>query len=305
MATASLSSRRRPRRRADIERSKRRAGWVLAAPALAHMGVFLLLPMVAMVALSFTDYNFSGAWQWIGFENYTKLFADERFRAALVNTILYSVATVPFAMGIALLIAIGLNQSIVGKGAYRVFYYVPQVTATVAVATVWLWIYNPDAGLANGVLSFFGVQPVKWLQDTGSALPSVMAVGIWQGLGAKMVIYLAALQAVSREQQEAAQLDGAKSWQVFRYVTWPALGAAHFFVLITSIIASFQVFDLVYVMTKGGPVNATRVLGFDIYQNAFQGLQLGYASAESVILFILIGAVTMLGFRLQRPGTDG
>jgi len=305
MATASLTSRRPRRRRGDIERSKRRAGWVLAAPALAHMGVFLTLPMLAMVALSFTDYNFSGAWQFIGVDNYTELIGDERFRAAVVNTILYSIVTVPIAMAIALAIAVGLNQSINAKGAYRVFYYMPQVTATVAVATVWLWIYNPDAGLANGILSFFGLQPVNWLTDTKTALPSIMLVGVWQGLGAKMVIYLAALQGVSRELKEAAQLDGAKSWQVFRYVSWPALGAAHFFVLITSIIASLQVFDLVYVMTKGGPVNATRVLGFDIYQNAFQSLRLGYASAESVIMFAMIAVVTVIGFRLQRRNSHG
>jgi multiple sugar transport system permease protein len=159
--------------------------------------------------------------------------------------------------------------------------------------------------LANAVLGLIGIKPVSWLQSTSTALPSIMLVGVWQGLGAKMVIYLAALQGVSREQQEAAQLDGARPWQVFRYVTWPALGAAHFFVLITSIIASFQVFDLVYVMTKGGPVNATRVLGFDIYQNAFQSLRLGYASAESVIMFIMIAVVTVFGFRLQRRNSHG
>jgi len=274
------------------------------SPALLHIVVFLLLPMVLVVGLSFTNYSFSGAYQWIGLENYQELWGDERFRKALVNTLLYSIVTVPIAMALALLVALALNQKIRSRGLFRVAYYMPQVTATVAVATVWLWIYKPDVGLADSVLSIFGLGPVPWLTSTKWALPSLMVVGVWHGLGAKMVVYLAALQGVNRELIEAAQLDGAGRWQTFRHVIWPALSHAHFFVLVTAIISSFQVFDLVYVMTKGGPVDATVVLTYDIYENAFQSLRLGYASAESVVLVVLIGLVTLIGLRLQRSDSD-
>lgn len=179
------------------------------------------------------------------------------------------------------------------------------MTATVAVASVWLWIYHPGAGLANAVGSLFGLSRSEWLNDPSTALPALIAVGIWQGLGAKMIVYLAALQGVSKELLEAANLDGANRWQVFRNVIWPALGPAHYFVLITAIVQTFQVFDLVFVMTKGGPVNSTTVLTFDIYNNAFEGLRLGYASAETVIMLILVAAFIYLGGRSQRKNQDG
>jgi len=292
------------RSRSGLRQAQRRAGWVLALPALLHITVFLALPLFIAVVLGFTDYDFSTSWSWVGLGNYHELIGDERFRRALLNTVLYTIAVVPVAMAVALAVAIGLNQSIRARGAFRAVYYLPVVTATVAVATVWLWIYDPDTGLFNAILGFFGIGSVRWLADPGTALPSLMAVGIWQGLGAKIVIYLAALQGVRRELVESARVDGATSWLVFRHVTWPALRPVQFFVLVTSIIASFQVFDLVYVMTRGGPANSTTVLTFDIYQNAFSGLRLGYASAETVVTFLLIATFVYVGLRVQRTDPD-
>jgi multiple sugar transport system permease protein len=277
---------------------------VLALPGLVHISIFLALPLAIAFALGFTNYDFSDAWSWVGLDNYVELFGDARFRRALLNTILYTLAVVPFAMAIALAVAIGLNQRIRGRATFRVLYYVPVVTATVAVATVWMWIYNPNVGLGNMVLGFFGLGPVRWLADTTTALPSIMIVGIWQGLGAKIVIYLAALQSVRRELVEAARVDGAGSWQAFRNVTWPALRPVQFFVLVTSIISSFQVFDLVYVMTRGGPADSTVVLTYDIYHNAFHSLRLGYASAETMMAFVLIGTFIFIGLKVQRAHAD-
>ncbi|KJK11441.1 hypothetical protein UB45_13385 [Terrabacter sp. 28] len=288
----------------DLRASQKRAGWVMLAPALIHAAVFLLLPMVMLVALSFTDYQFLGAYHWVGVDNFLQLMSDDRWRTALLNTVLYTLVTVPVAMAIALLIALGLNSGIRARGAMRVLYYMPQVTATVAVATVWLWIYQPDVGLANSVLGLFGLPPQGWLTNPNLSLPSLMLVGVWQGLGAKMVVYLAALQSVSRDQLEAAQLDGANRWQSFWNVTWPALGPAHFFVFVTSTIASFQVFDLVFVMTKGGPGSSSTVMTYEIYEEAFQGLKLGYAAAQSVVLVVLIGVFTLVGLRLQKVSSD-
>jgi multiple sugar transport system permease protein len=285
-------------------RSQVRAGWVLLAPALLHSGIFIVIPVVAAITLSFTDYSFGDSWSWVGFHNYTDLFRDQDFLAALKNTILYAVVVIPLSMAISLAVAMGLNQKIKGIGFFRTAFYLPTVTATVAIATIWLWIYNPGSGLANGFLSLFGFAPGRWLSDPNTALPSLMVVGIWQGLGTKIIIYLAALQGVSRDLLESAALDGANRWQKFVNVTWPALGPVQFFVLVTSIVGTFQVFDLVYVMTKGGPGTETTVLVLDIYQNAFQALRLGAASAETVIMMILIAAFIGLGRLLQKADVN-
>ncbi|GAA1602818.1 sugar ABC transporter permease [Kribbella sancticallisti] len=285
-------------------RSQVRAGWVLLAPALLHSGIFLVIPVAFAIALSFTDYSFGDSWAWVGFENYTELFRDANFRAAFGNTVLYAVVVIPVSMALSLLIALGLNQKIRGLGFFRTAFYIPTVTATVAIATIWLWIYNPGSGLANGFLSLFGFAPNQWLSSPDTALPSLMAVGIWQGLGTKIVIYLAALQGVSRDLLESAALDGASRWQKFVNVTWPALGPVQFFVLVTSIVGTFQVFDLVYVMTDGGPGTETTVLVLDIYQNAFQDLRLGFASAETVIMMLLIAIFIGLGRLLQKADVN-
>jgi len=285
-------------------RSQVRAGWMLLAPALLHSAIFLVIPVAFAVALSFTDYSFGDSWAWVGFENYSELFGDANFRAAFVNTLLYAVVVVPVSIVISLVIALGLNQKIRGLGFFRTAFYVPTVTATVAIATIWLWIYNPGSGLANGFLSLFGFAPSQWLSNPDTALPSLMAVGIWQGLGTKIIIYLAALQSVSRDLIESASLDGANRWQRFLNITWPALGPVQFFVLVTTIVGTFQVFDLVYVMTDGGPGTETMVLVLDIYTNAFQDLRLGFASAETVIMMILIAIFIGLGRLLQKADVN-
>ncbi|WBQ05081.1 carbohydrate ABC transporter permease [Kribbella sp. CA-293567] len=285
-------------------RSQVRTGWLLLAPALLHSGIFLVIPIIFAVALSFTDYSFGDSWSWVGFENYSVLFRDENFRAAFLNTVTYAVVVIPVSMAISLAIAMGLNQKIRGLGFFRTAFYVPTVTATVAIATIWLWIYNPGSGLANGFLSLFGFAPSQWLSNPDTALPSLMVVGIWQGLGTKIIIYLAALQGVSRDLLESSALDGANRWQRFVNVTWPALGPVQFFVLVTSIVGTFQVFDLVYVMTDGGPGTETMVLVLDIYQNAFQDLRLGFASAETVILMLLIAVFIGLGRLLQKADVN-
>ena len=288
------------RRSSRLTRNQTRAGWLLLLPALLHSSLFLAVPALAAVVIGFTDYNFSGTADFIGIQNYLELFVDPRFQAALGNTVAYTLVVVPVATALALLVALGLNQKMRGLGFFRTVYYLPVVTATVAAASVWLWIYNPNAGLANAVGSLFGLTRSQWVNDPHMALPALMAVGVWQGIGAKMIVYLAALQGVSKELLEAAELDGANRWQKFRNVMWPALGPAHYFVLITAIIQTFQVFDLVFVMTKGGPVNSTTVLTYDIYTNAFEGLRLGYASAETVVMLALIAVFIFLGGRTQR-----
>lgn len=287
-------------RTGGVERARARAGWFLLAPGLLHSVIFIALPAAIVIVLSFTDARVIGGGEWVGLANYVDLAGDPLFRGALWHTLLYTIAVVPVAMAVSIIVAIGLNQNIRGRTMFRTLFYIPVVTSTVAVAAVWLWIYNPSAGLGNEFLAFFGISPSGWLTDPETALPALMAIGIWQGLGAKMVLYLAALQNVPHELIEAARIDGANRWQVFWNVTWPALAPAHFFVLVTSIASSFQVFDLVYVTTLGGPANATNVVAFDIFSNAFRRLQTGYACAETVIMLLMVGVFIYLGRLTQR-----
>jgi multiple sugar transport system permease protein len=287
-----------------VERAKARAGWLLLAPALLHSMIFVALPGLMAVYLSLTNARVAGRGKWIGLQNYVDLFGDKQFRDSVLRTLLYTVAVVPVAMALSLAVAIALNQRIPGRALFRTLFYIPVVTSTVAVAAVWLWIYNPAAGLGNQVLAFFGLARSGWLTDPDVALPALMVVGVWQGLGAKMIIYLAALQSISRDLIEAATLDGASRWQTFRHVTWPGIAPVHFFVLVTSIAGSFQVFDLIYVTTGGGPAHATNVLTFDIFTNAFERLHIGYASAETVIMLVFVGILIGLGRLSMRNRED-
>lgn len=287
-----------------MERAKARAGWALLAPALLHSLVFIAAPGVIMIVLSFTEFGFLGANRFVGLQNYLDLASDSRFWQSVLNTVIYTVVVVPVGMAIAVVIAIGVNQPLRLRGLFRTFFYIPVVTSTVAVGTVWLWIYNPSTGLANEVLAFFGLAPSGWLTDPNIALWGLILIGLWQALGAKMLVYLGALQSISLELVEAARLDGASKWQVFWNVTWPGLRPAHFFVLVTAIASSFQVFDLVYVMTQGGPINSTDVLSYDIFTNAFANLKLGYAAAETIALLVLVAIFIYLGRLTQRDVED-
>ncbi|MEV6796241.1 sugar ABC transporter permease [Streptomyces sp. NPDC051320] len=283
-----------------LTRGQRRAGWTLLTPSLAHMGLFVAAPVLMMLGFSFFRYDFLQAPQWIGLQNYSTLLEDDRFRTALWNTVVYTVVVVPVGMGLALLIALALDQKIRFRGFFRTAYYLPHMTATVAIAVVWLWLLDPNLGAVNEFLALFGIARVNWLGSTQWSLPAIMVLGIWQGLGTKMVIYLAALQTVPPELKEAAQLDGANRVQVFRNVIWPSISSANLFVLVTSVIFSFQVFEQVYVMTQGGPINSTLVLTYDIYQNAFTRLKFGYACAESIVFLLVIGMVTAAVMLLNK-----
>ncbi|MFD8378532.1 carbohydrate ABC transporter permease [Streptomyces sp. NPDC059679] len=287
-----------------LTRGQRRAGWLLLTPALAHMSLFVAVPMLMALGFSFFRYDFLQAPEWVGLDNYRTLLDDDRFHTALWNTTLYTVVVVPVGMALALLIALGLDQKIKARGFFRTAYYLPHMTATVAIAVVWLWLLDPNLGALNNFLALFGIARTNWLGSTDWALPAIMVLGIWQGLGTKMVIYLAALQTVPRELKEAAQLDGANRRQVFRAVTWPSIASANLFVLVTSVIFSFQVFEQVYVMTRGGPINSTLVLTYDIYLNAFTRLKFGYACAETVVFVLIIGVVTAVVMRLARGARD-
>ena len=279
--------------------------WILTLPALIHTLIWVGIPVIAAIVMSFTSYNIVNRPSFIGLANYAEIMRDQVFWKAMGNNLIMVVFGVPISMFLALVAAVALNQALKGQGWFRTMIFMPHVTATVAIAMIWLWIYSGEAsGLANRLIGLFGIGPQAWLTNGNLALPSVIVVTIWQGIGLKMLIYLAALQGVSKELYEAAEVDGASTIQKFWNVTVPMLKPATFFVLVTSIIANFQTFDLVYNLTNGGPANATTVITYQIYIAAFQQFRMGYATAQSVILLLVLVVLTIISRRVVG-GTDG
>jgi multiple sugar transport system permease protein len=295
-----------PRRPAS-KRAARKSGlfgWLMVAPAVFHIGLWTAIPVLATIALSFTDYDIFDAPAWIGLDNYVEILQDPVFGQATWNTIVYTFWTVPASMAIAMVIAVALNQNLRLRTWFRTAFFLPQVTATVAIAMVWLWIFNPQQGLLNGMLSVIGIPGQAWLADPEWALPSVILVGAWQGIGIKMLIYIAALQNVDPSLYEAAAVDGAGPIRKFFAITVPMLKPATFFVLIISIIGAFQVFDQIYVLTDGGPANSTTMMTYEVYRSAFQNFEMGMASAQSVLLFLMLLVMTVIGRRATK-GDEG
>ncbi|MFJ2296627.1 carbohydrate ABC transporter permease [Streptomyces sp. NPDC087894] len=280
-------------------RRRRRAGMLMVAPALLHASLWIGLPVVVSVALAFTKYDVLTAPEFVGLDNFRDMLDDAVFRKSIVNTLLYTFFTVPFGMALGLLVALALHTGLKARGIFRTAVFLPQVTATVAIALVWLWIYNPGNGLLNTMLAFLGVRGPAWLSSTTWALPSVILVGIWQGIGMKMLIYLAALQSLPRELYEAASVDGASRVRQFFSITLPLLKPATFFVLITSMISAFQSFDQIYILTDGGPANSTTMMTYEIYKSAFREFRVGYASAQSLVLFVLLMGFTLVNKRIM------
>ncbi|MFB8033567.1 carbohydrate ABC transporter permease [Streptomyces sp. NPDC056004] len=285
-------------------RRRQRAGMLMVAPALLHASLWIGLPVVASVVLAFTKYDVLTAPQFVGLDNFRDMLDDAVFRKSIVNTVIYTFFTVPFGMALGLLIALALHTGLKARGIFRTAVFIPQVTATVAIALVWLWIYNPGNGLLNTLLSFLGIEGPAWLSSTTWAMPSVILVGIWQGIGMKMLIYLAALQSLPKELYEAASVDGASKVRQFFSITLPLLKPATFFVLITSMISAFQSFDQIYILTDGGPGNSTTMMTFEIYKSAFREFRIGYASAQSLVLFVLLMGFTLVNRRIMG-GTRG
>ncbi|MGW1429234.1 carbohydrate ABC transporter permease [Streptomyces sp. NPDC002431] len=298
---------RRPRPRRSPTgpgRRRQRAGMLMVAPALLHASLWIGLPVVASVVLAFTKYDVLTAPQFVGLDNFREMLGDAVFRKSVVNTVVYTFFTVPFGMLLGLLVALALHTGLRARGIFRTAVFLPQVTATVAIALVWLWIYNPGNGLLNTLLSFLGIDGPAWLSSTTWAMPSVILVGIWQGIGMKMLIYLAALQSLPKELYEAASVDGASRFRQFFSITLPLLKPATFFVLITSMISAFQSFDQIYILTDGGPANSTTMMTYEIYKSAFREFRVGYACAQSLVLFVLLMGFTLVNRRIMG-GTRG
>ena len=294
---ATSGNRARPYR---LRRRETSAAYGFLLPNLIGFVVFTFLPVLAALVISFTNWDLLTPPAWAGLGNYRQLATDPLFRQVLRNTALYVLGTVPLQMALALAVALALNQRIPGQLFFRTAYFMPVVASTVAVALVWRWIFNYDFGLLNSFLYMIGIQdPPNWLGSTRWALVSVIIMSVWQQVGYSMVLFLAGLQGVPQQLYEAAKIDGAGPWARFLFITLPMLSATTFFVLVIGVINSFQVFDQAFIMTQGGPANATNTIVYNIYQNAFQFFKMGYASAMAWVLFAIIFVVTLVQFRLQ------
>lgn len=272
--------------------------WSFLTPSLVLLLLFSAGPLLFAFYLSFHEWNLlEPAKPFVGLRHYIDLGGDGLFWNAAKNTAIYSLY-VPLTMVLALAVAMLLNRQIKGVAVLRAVFFLPYITSFVAISIVWQWMYDPDFGLFNWALGLVGLGPYPWLNSPATALLALIIMAVWIHIGFQMIIFLAGLQAIPNELYEAAMIDGAGPWSRFWRITLPLLRPTTFFVLVTSIIGSFQVFTFVYVMTEGGPLHATDVIVYHIYQNAWQYLRMGYASAMSWLLFAVIFAITLLQFRL-------
>lgn len=286
------------RARAWYRLQRRSAPYVFVAPGALFYLVVTVTPMAIGFWMSLHRWNIIARRQpWVGLANYAALLVDERFWHAMKNSLLYSVGVVPAELLGGLLVAALLHASLRGRTVYRLIYYLPVITPVAVAAVIWKWIYDPYYGIFTWFVRALGMSPLDWLHDTRTALLSVMLVAVWGGIGYRMVIFLAALQGIPAAVYEAARIDGAGSTQLFRYITLPLLKPATLFVLITSFISSLQTFALINVLTGGGPLHATRVVVYDIFDRAFGDLRFGMAAAMSFVLFAVIMIVTALQWR--------
>jgi len=271
-------------------------GYLFIMPFILGFIIWFLVPALIAAWLSFQEWNLIRPAEFVGFENFTKLFSDRLFWISLKVTAVYAVVSVPLRLVVSFLVALLLNTKLRGVSIFRTIYYMPTIVPAVASAVLWAWILNSEFGLLNAGLSYLGFHKIHWLQDPEYALPALILMSLW-GLGGSMVIYLAGLQGIPDTYYEAAEMDGARSWAKMRHITIPLMSPVIFFNLIMGIIASFQVFTVGYLITSGGPQNATLFYVLNIYNTAFKMLKMGYAAAMAWILFLIIIVLTIIVFK--------
>lgn len=276
-------------------------GWLFILPNVLGFLVFIMGPVLASFVLSFTKWDGFAVPEFVGFQNYIKMFGRESFKISFWNTIYYTAVFVPVTLSLAILAAVLLKNTTRLAKVFRTAFFLPYLSSTVAVAIVWQLLYHPTMGPINTTLMSLGIEnPPKWLSSQDWAMLSVIIMSIWRSIGYYMVIYLAALQGIPPMLYEAAEIDGASPVQRFFKITLPSLSPTIFFTLIISVIHSFKVFDQVFILTEGGPGRATNVLAYVIYNESFVNYKMGYASAMAYILFAMIMVITIIQFRGQR-----
>jgi multiple sugar transport system permease protein len=303
-ATAGLGAVRK-RGYSRMRRAETRFAWLSLLPAILFLAVFVGFPVVYSLSLSFHDWNLtSETADWVGLANYQALLSDEIFIRSLRQTTVFTVAMTVCVLVLSLAIALLLDLKLRFIAVYRTILYLPAVTSLVAIGIVWVWMFDPQYGLINQLLRILGLEGPLWLSDPNTALMALVITSAWRNIGYFATIFLAGLQGIDITYYEAARVDGASAWHCFWSITLPLLRPTILFVVVMSVILSFQVFALVYVMTGGGPAGSTSVIVFYLYQQAFTYFRMGYASAVGYVLFVIIFVLTIVQFKLFGKQAD-
>lgn len=275
---------------------------ILLFPLMSGLIIFYIYPFIQNFIYSFTNLGAFGNWDWVGLSNYQRLFQDSQVGQSFINTFIITIISVPITIVLALLIAVLLNSKIKGKGFYRVLYFLPAVTMPAAVAMIWKWLFNGQYGLINQIIDLLGFEGVNWLTNPDFSRIALIIVTIWMGIAIKVIFFLGGLQTVPKSLYEAADIDGASPTKKFTHITVPMLAPTIFFVSITTLIQSLQMFDVVFMLIPrtGNGLESTRTIIYEFYQHAFEFMDKGYASAISIIIFIVILILTMIQLRLQK-----
>lgn len=280
----------------NIFNNERFAGWLFILPALLGTLIFIVIPVICSFGLSFTKWDLLNPIRFVGLDNYKEIFSEALFFKIFWNTVVFAISTSVLGVIIPLVLACILNSKIRGSEFYKTAYFLPFITPMIVIGVVWEWIFDPNIGLLNHILHLH----INWLYDTHFAMPALIIVSVWKLIGYNMVIFLSSLSGISQSMFEAAKIDGATPFQTFKNVTIPLLSPSIFFVVIITAISSFQVFDLIYLMTQGGPLDSTNVLVYAIYKNAFEYFNVGKASAIAYVLFFIILVLTLVQWSLRK-----
>lgn len=279
-----------------VSNNKSFMGLVFILPALVGTLIFIILPVIFSFGLSFFDWDLINKAQFVGLRNYKELFSDPLFSKILLNTFVYAISTSVFAVIIPLILACILNSKIRGADFFKTAYFLPFITPMIVIAVIWQWIFDPNIGILNHILHMH----INWLYDVNFAMPALIIVSVWKLIGYNMVIFLSGLSAINQSLFEASKIDGAGAFNTFIYITVPLLSPTIFFVVVITCISSFQVFDLIYMMTQGGPMDSTNVLVYAVYKNAFEYFKVGQASAIAYVLFAIILVLTLIQWQLRK-----
>lgn len=283
------------RRYGTLQRGETMWGLLFVSPMLIGVSILVLLPIIATLVLGFADWNFVQGWdgiRWVGLDNFRNLLQDEMFLRSVRNNLIF-LLTVPVYMLISMVLAIVIDRHVYAKGYFKVAYFMPYISSVVAVAVVWQVLFQPSYGPINEVLRTIGIDnPPKWIADPNFALISIMMISVWISIGFNLIIYIAGLQSIPKDLYEAAEIDGANGWTKFARITFPLLSPTSFFLLVTGIISTFKVFDIIAVMTQGGPIGSTTMMVWYLYDTAFVNLKVGYASSIASVLFGFVMLIT-------------
>ena len=304
MQEAQSVSVKKKRKGLTLKAQRNLIGYLFVLPALLIFCIFVLIPLIMSVYLSFFESDmFFLSMEYVGFDNFAQVFQDSLYWTSILNILCYTLMAVPMNIILSMILALLVNSDRRGVKAYRFLFYLPSVTSTVAASTVWLWMMNTSYGLLNDIFALFGLPGGTWLTHSSTALVSVTLVTVWQGVGANMIIFVAALQNMPTQVYEAAKLDGAGPLTIFFRITFPLIAPTMYFILTMTLIGAFQLYDHIYVLTSGGPANATLTPVYLIWQNSFgtnAGRQAGYAAAQAFVLFLIIMIVNLLIRRLDK-----